>query len=136
MAARLKSPTVPRGTQRKSDGDPDNRQPLPFHSGARLTARVALALALVVASLWTAADFLPALIWAAILAVTIWPLYKSFASRISKEPSGVTAFVFTFLVALIVFAPIALAIHRIAQQSDLLAGWITQSRDNGIKVPE
>ena len=61
---------------------------------------------------------------------------KSFASRISKEPSGVTAFVFTFLVALIVFTPIALAIHQIAQQSDLLAGWITQSRDNGIKVPE
>ena len=136
MAARLKSPTVPRGAQRKSDGDPDNRQPLPLHSGARLTARVALALALVVASLWTAADFLPALIWAAILGVTIWPLYESFASRISKEPSGVTAFVFTFLVALIVFTPIALAIHQIAQQSDLLAGWITQSRDNGIKVPE
>jgi hypothetical protein len=39
-------------------------------------------------------------------------------------------------VALIVFTPMALAIYQIAQQSDVLASWVTQSRDNGIKVPE
>ena len=134
MVSRLKAPTAPRAT--KSGEQTDARQPLPLHPGARVTARVALALALVAAALWTAADFLPALIWAAILAVTIWPLYQSFASRISKEPSGITAFAFTLLVALIVFMPVTLAIYQIAGQSDMLAGWIAQSRDNGIKVPE
>jgi predicted PurR-regulated permease PerM len=119
-----------------NDAEADARQPLPLHSGARLTARVALALALVVAALWIAADFLPALIWAAILAVSIWPLYQAFASRISREPSALTAFAFTLLVALVVFAPLALVIFQVAQQSDVLSGWIAQSRDNGIQVPE
>lgn len=134
MASRLKPAAGPRGV--KSGEPTDARQPLPLHAGARLTARVALAMALVVTALWTASDFLPALIWAAILAVTIWPLYETFASRISNEPSGMTAFVFTLLVALIVFTPAALAIYQIAQHSDVLAGWVTQSRDNGIKVPD
>jgi predicted PurR-regulated permease PerM len=136
MAARLKSAAATHAAERKISEQADVRQPLPLHAGARLTARVTLALAFVVAAIWTASDFLPALVWAAILAVTIWPLYETFASRISNEPSGITAFAFTLLVALVVFTPMALAIHQIAQQSDVLAGWITQSRDNGIKVPE
>jgi hypothetical protein len=40
------------------------------------------------------------------------------------------------LVALVVFTPLALVIYQVAQQSDCIAGWIAQSRDNGIKVPE
>ena len=134
MASSIKRATVPRAL--KSDTQVDARQPLPLHAGARLTARATLALALVVASLWVAADFLPALIWAAILAVTIWPLYQNFASRFSPEPSGLTAFVFTMLVALVVFTPLALVIYQVAQQSDVLSSWIAQSRDNGIKIPE
>src|SRR5882757_6860304 len=110
VASNIKRAPVSRTAN--SDAQADARQPLPLHPGARLTARVALALALVAAALWTAADFLPALIWAAILAVTIWPLYQVFASRISKEPSGITAFAFTLLVALIVFVPITLAIYQ------------------------
>ena len=133
MASNIKRPTV---RTANGDAEADARQPLPLHAGARLTARVALALALVVAALWIAADFLPALIWAAILAVTIWPLYQSFASRISHEPSGLAALAFTLLVALVVFTPLGLVIYQVAQQSDVLSGWIAQSRDNGIKVPE
>ncbi|MEN3383119.1 MAG: hypothetical protein V7608_3163 [Hyphomicrobiales bacterium] len=136
MASRLKADVRPREAERDGGAKANARQPLPLHAGARLTARVALAFALVLAALWTSADFLPALIWAAILAISIWPLYETFASRISDEPSGITAFFFTLLVALIVFTPMALAIYQIAQQSDELASWVTQSRDNGIKVPE
>ena len=73
--------TCPAEAQQKSAGDPDNQQPLPLHPGARLTARVALALGLVAAALWTAADFLPALVWAGLLAVAIWPLYEFFDSE-------------------------------------------------------
>jgi predicted PurR-regulated permease PerM len=132
----LKAAAAPREAERKGGAKTDVRQPLPLHAGARLTARVVLALALVLAALWTAADFLPALIWAAILAISIWPLYDTFASRISKEASGITAFAFTLLLALIVFTPMALATYQIALQSDVLASWVAQSRDNGIKVPE
>jgi predicted PurR-regulated permease PerM len=137
MATRLKAGTArAKAVDHDSSAPAGTRQALPLHADARLIARVALAIGLVAIALWTAADFLPALVWAAILAVALWPLYASFAARVSAEPSSLTAFIFTLIVALILFTPMALAIYQIAQQSDVLAGWITQARDNGIKVPE
>jgi predicted PurR-regulated permease PerM len=133
VAARLKS--------RAAAPDPDRegtqvRAPLPLHAGARLTARVALAIALVGIALWTALEFLPALIWATILAVALWPLHLAAATRLSGGPSTPSALVFTLLVGITLFLPMALAAYAIAQQSDVIGAWITQSRDNGIKVPE
>ena len=118
---------------------PENREikkPLPLDSSARMRARVVLAIGLFALALWTASGFLPSLLWAAILAVTLWPLYTIFAVRFTTGPSGVAAFVFTFIVALILFTPMGLAIYQIAQQGDLLVGWLKQARENGVEVPD
>jgi predicted PurR-regulated permease PerM len=120
----------------KSGTEADNYQPLPLHPGARLTARVGLAIVLLAAALWTAADFLPALIWAVILAITIWPAYVRVADKLSGGPSGVSALLVTALVGLTLFLPLALAAYQLAQQNEGLANWATQARENGIKVPE
>jgi predicted PurR-regulated permease PerM len=114
----------------------DNRQPLPLNPGARLTARVSLALVLLGAALWTAADFLPALIWAVILAVTIWPIYLRVAEKLSGGPSALSALLVTAIVGFTLFLPLALAAYQLAQQNDALLQWATQARENGIKVPE
>ncbi|MBV9564718.1 MAG: AI-2E family transporter [Bradyrhizobium sp.] len=114
---------------------PAEQKPLPLGSGARMNARVVLALVLVALGLWTAASFLPALIWATILAVALWPLYLVFAKRFLGGPSGAAAFVFTVLVALILMTPISLAVYEVAQQSDLLADWLKRAGDGGIAVP-
>lgn len=74
------------------------QKPLPLGPGARMNARVVLALILVVLALWTASSFLPSLIWATILAVALWPLYLRFAKRFMAGPSAAAAFVFTVLV--------------------------------------
>jgi predicted PurR-regulated permease PerM len=131
MAAHLKSSTAKRGSDATQA---DVRKPLPLHAGARLTARVALAMTLVAAALWTASDFLPALIWAAILAIAVWPLYARFVR--ADEPSAAAAALFTALVGLVLIFPIALATWQIAQQSDVLFAWIKQSQDKGIAVPD
>jgi predicted PurR-regulated permease PerM len=138
MASRLKTRAAAAQSDsgRKQSARADVREPLPLHPGARLSARVALAVALLGLALWTAADFLPALIWAAILALAIWPLYQRVTSRMSDGQSGWTALLFTLLVALTLFVPMALATYQIAQQSDLIGSWIKQSRDNGVQVPE
>jgi len=47
------------------------RKPLPLDAGSRVKARVVLAVLLVGLALWTAASFMPALIWATILAVSL-----------------------------------------------------------------
>ena len=138
MAAHLKSAAGKRaGDAKPADvRKPDVRKPLPLHAGARLTARLALAITLVAAALWTASDFLPALIWAAIMALAVWPLYARFAGTMSDERSSLAAFLFTALVGLTLIFPIALATWQIAQQSDALFAWIKHSQENGIAVPD
>ena len=137
MATRLKSRAAAPDAARRTEGEAaETRAPLPLHAGARLTARVALAIALVGIGLWTAAEFLPALIWATILAVALWPFYVAGAARVSGGPSTLSALLFTVAVGLTIFLPMALAAYAIAQQSDVIGSWITQSRESGIKVPE
>ena len=95
-----------------------------------------VAVALAAAATWTALDFLPALIWAAVLAIALWPLYERTAHAISHGPSTASALLFTLLVGAIVFLPIALAIYEVAQQSGMLGAFVAQARDNGIPMPD
>jgi predicted PurR-regulated permease PerM len=137
MVSRLKSRTASRENVERSDKDHGSkREALPLDPKARLSARVALALALVAAALWTAADFLPALIWASILAITVWPIHLWFASTIIGRRAGFAALLSTACIGLLLFLPIALATYQIAQQSDILFAWIKQARESGIQVPE
>jgi predicted PurR-regulated permease PerM len=112
------------------------QKPLPLGPGARMNARVVFALVLVALALWTASSFLPSLIWAAILAITLWPLYLKFATRFMAGPSGWAAFAFTSLVALVLVTPISLAVYTVAQQSDLLIDWLKRAREGGVEVPD
>ena len=111
--------------------------PLPLHAPARVVARTALAIILVVLSAWIAFDFLPALGWAVILAIATWPLYVRFAKLMPDRRSPVIApLTFTVLTGMLVFVPAALAIHGMARESADIVHWITQLRDTGIAVPD
>jgi predicted PurR-regulated permease PerM len=112
------------------------RKPLPLGANARMNVRVVLALILFGLAAWTAAGFLPALIWATILAVALWPMYVTFSARLSFGSSSLAAFLFTAIVALILFTPMSLAVYQIAQQGDLLVGWLKQARESGVQVPD
>ena len=138
MPERLKSAASKKTSLKRNDEAPtaNQRKPLPTGAAARMNARVVLALILVALALWTAAGFLPALIWAAILATSLWPLYVKFATRVSSSPSSLSAFVFTLIVALILFTPMSLAIYQIAQQGDLLVGWLKKAGESGVEVPD
>ena len=109
---------------------------MPLDASARVKARVVPALVLVGLALWTTASFLPALIWATILAVSLWPLYVAFAKRFGSGPSNLAAFIFTVIVALILFTPMALAVYQVAQQGDVLIRWLKRAGESGIEVPE
>lgn len=134
MTDRVKTGAAKRRPERTETSD--DRKPLPLDAGARVKARVVLAIVLVGLALWTAASFLPALIWATILAVSLWPLYLQFAKRFASGPSNLTAFIFTFIVGLILFTPMALAFYQVAQQGDVLMGWLKKAGESGIDVPE
>lgn len=117
--------------------EPARRQALPLQASTRTIARSVLAIALVVSAVWIARDFLPAIAWAAIIAITIWPLYLRFLSLISDRRSPVIApLVFTVLTGVVLFVPIALAVHHIAKESEEIVRWVTRLRDTGIEVPD
>ena len=111
--------------------------PLPLHAPARVVARTALTIILIVLAAWIAFDFLPALGWAVVLAIATWPLYVRFARLMPDRRSPVIApLTFTVLTGMLVFVPAALAIHGMARESADIVHWITQLRDTGIAVPD
>jgi predicted PurR-regulated permease PerM len=116
--------------------DQTERKPLPLGADARMNVRVVLTMILFGLAVWTAASFLPALIWATILAVALWPLYDKFAARLSSGPSSLAAFIFTAIVALVLFTPMSLAVYQIAEQGDVLVSWLKQARESGVQVPD
>jgi len=126
-----------RGPKPTEDRDRQSRPAaLPLHAGARLAARTAFALLLALLGFWVARDFITALAWAAVIAITTWPLYRRFAALISDRRSAVLApLLFTLLVGVVLFIPIALAAHELGRESERVVRWVTQLRESGIPVP-
>ena len=65
--------------------DRGGKPALPVDAGSRQTVRIVLALALIALTAWIAADFLTALAWAIVIAITTWPLYVRFAALIPLQ---------------------------------------------------
>src|ERR1700722_6025169 len=100
---------------------------LPFDSRARTLARVAIAILVVLLAAWVARDFLVALIWAAVIAIAVWPIYIRFANSVlSGRSPALASLLFTLLTGMVLLVPIALAVHQIAQGSDAFARTLNQ----------
>jgi predicted PurR-regulated permease PerM len=113
-----------------------SRKALPIRAEARTIARGLLTFALIVLALWTAGDFVTPVGWAAIIAIATWPVYAPVASYLSDRRRPILApLLFTIVFGLLLFAPIALVTHQIAQQSQTIVSWMAQARDNGMPVP-
>ena len=109
---------------------------LAIRPGTRAITRTVFAILLVLQALWVASDLLPALGWAVIIAIAVWPIYSRFTMLIAGgRTSGLAAFLFTLLTGLVLLVPVALTVHQIAQGSEAFAHWINQLRDNGLPVP-
>lgn len=100
-------------------------------------ARLVLALALLLVGLWTLKAFLPALIWAAILAVATWPLYHRIRARWSPGRHDVLLpALFTTAVALLVLVPLAVAAIQLGREGQVVYHMVEEARRGGIPVPE
>src|SRR6202051_5201321 len=89
---------------------------LPFDSRTRSVTRTAIAVLVVLLAAWVARDFLVALTWAAVIAITAWPIYIRFATPILGNRSATLAsLLFTFLTGVILLGLGVLTVHQIAQ---------------------
>src|SRR5258705_1580227 len=109
---------------------------LVIRRGTRAITRTVFAILLVFLALWVASDLLPALGWAVIIAIAVWPIYSRFTMLIAGgRTSALAAFLFTLLTGLVLLVPVVLTVHQIAQGSEAFAHWINQLRDSGLPVP-
>jgi predicted PurR-regulated permease PerM len=97
-------------------------------------ARIALAAALAVAGLWIGAAFVPAVLWAGVVAVAVDPLRRLLLDRLPGRHATVAAII-TVGVALLVVVPLALAVTQALTEAHALAEWLATARSTGIPVP-
>jgi predicted PurR-regulated permease PerM len=123
----------------QSDGGSELRTQKPpplFESHMRAIIQAAIAVTVVFFALWVARDFLVALIWAGVIAITTWPFYVRFAQLISGRPSSLLAsLLFTCIIGLVLLIPIVLTVRQVAQGSNAFVHVLNSLRESGVVVP-
>jgi len=121
------------------DGDPPEAtqdvEPAPWAPAQRVS-RVVLATALGLLGLWILRHFLPALAWATIFAIALWPLYRQ-AER-AFPPRGhriLLPLVASLLVGLVLIVPLVYAAVEVAHESGNLVRYIGELRHSGLPTP-
>ena len=100
-------------------------------------ARAVLAAALVALALWILRGFLPALVWAGVLAIATWRLY----ARVRRRwPPGrhdpLLPALFTLGVALLFVVPLALAAVQLGHEARVVLRWAHEAQHSGVPVPD
>ncbi|MEA1832875.1 AI-2E family transporter [Methylobacterium durans] len=113
---------------------PDRAQENARSQGA---ARVALVLALSALGLWILHAFLPALVWAVILAIALGPLYRRAERRWPPGRHNILLPLFaTLLVALVFLAPLAVLGVQAAREAHDVLDFVRSAERTGIPVPD
>lgn len=100
-------------------------------------ARVALYAALLLLALWVIRDFIPAIAWACVIAIAMWPLLKRFEShRLFRSRPTLIATVITAAISLLVVLSVAVATTQAFAQAHDLREWLHTVQDNGIPLPD
>src|ERR1700731_4026994 len=99
-------------------------------------ARIALATAVVAVGLWILRDFVAALVWAAVLTIAFWPIYRRLRRPTSRPIDRIVApALATTVIGIIFIAPIVLLGVALARESHFVVEFIANARHHGIPVP-
>ena len=101
-------------------------------------ALLALTAALVLLAAWILRHFLPALAWAAVLAIATWPLYRRFLALLpGRQAADVWApLAFTLLVGVVFVLPLTLFGIEAGREAFVLVRWARSIEENGLPVPD
>ena len=114
-----------------SAGGADLRQ------GPRSLARVLLAAAILGLGLYILSNYLRALVWAAVLAVALWPLFDRARQHVSSRlPDELLPMLFTALVGLVFLLPFVLLALEAVREAHELVSYGKQVEQSGIPVPD
>jgi predicted PurR-regulated permease PerM len=109
----------------------------PTVSRPQLVARVALAAVLTGFGIWALHGFLPALAWAGVLAIAVWPLYQWARLRWPRGRHNLLLPIgFTLAVALLFVVPLAFVAVQVALEAHNVFAWIDTVSKSGIPAPD
>jgi predicted PurR-regulated permease PerM len=117
-----------------TDADPANAAPEP---PSQQRARFVVAAVFVISGLWILPDFLPALAWAVVLSIALWPLYERLLALFPERSGRIFApLLLTLTVGVVFVTPLVLLGIAIAHESHVLIQLVISARHNGLAVPQ
>ena len=101
-------------------------------------ALLVLTAALMLLALWILRHFLPALAWAAVLAIATWPLYARFLALFAGvwHAKFLAPLLFTLLVGIVFVLPLTLFAIEVGRESLFLVRWARSIEATGLPVPD
>lgn len=109
----------------------------PSPTRAQSAARVVMAAMLTAVGLWTLWEFIPALVWAGIIAIAIWPTYRIAQRHCPADRHNLLLpSAFTLLVAVVFIAPLVLAAVRVGREWHVVVDWLDTARQSGLPAPD
>lgn len=98
-------------------------------------AWLVLALAFGALGLWVAAGFIKALVWGAIIAVAVDPLYRRAELRWPRARRRALPAAITLGLFLLLIVPLLIGIVQLPREAHALIEWLATARHDGIPVP-
>jgi predicted PurR-regulated permease PerM len=116
------------------------RPPAPNSANEQKIQRAASAVlfaTLVVLALWIVREFLPAMAWASVLAIVLWPAYQAIERRAwFRGRTTLIATLLTVAIGLLVVLPIAVTAIQAGGEAHDLYVWVHAAQENGVPVPD
>ena len=100
----------------------------------QLLGRIFVIAILAVLAIWTLWRFLPALGWAAVLAIATWPLRQRFTRHLGSPT--ISAVALTLLVGIAIVGPLIVLVFEGAREAVLIVEWLRSVRETGLGTPE
>ncbi|KTD47569.1 AI-2E family transporter [Legionella quateirensis] len=94
-----------------------------------------LTVGIVVLSIFIVHKFIPSMIWAAIIAIATYPLYKKWCDFFGKR-DNVSALLFTTLMGLLFLIPLSWLVGILIKESQLFINFLQQINKDGGEAPE
>jgi predicted PurR-regulated permease PerM len=96
---------------------------------------IGLTLGIILLTAFIVHKFIPSMIWAAIIAIATYPLYKKWRVYFSAK-STLSAFLFTTAMALLFLVPLSWLVGILIKESQIFLGFLQQLNKNGGAAPD
>ena len=105
-------------------------------TGAQTRASLIASVLLLLTGLWTLREFLPALVWAVVIAIGVWPLFDRAGRRFPQHRKELLPALVVLAILIVFVIPLTLIALPVAQDAHGAAAFIARARQSGVPAPQ